>query len=119
MSKVNKLKEKIMSTKAIRHGEVLLQPVTKFPKGKLEEHKTFIVGHSETGHHHVLESTNAFKVLTSDKDSLWVEVLKPAKLVHKKSVDAHQTLPVKPGKYQIIYKTEYDPFQKIIRQVQD
>lgn len=103
----------------IRHGEIILHPVNELPKGKVEEHKSFIVGHSETGHHHVLESTNAFKVLTSDKDSLWLEVLKPAKLVHQKTTDKHKTLPVAPGKYHVIYKTEYDPFLKVIRQVQD
>lgn len=108
-----------MLNKPIRHGEVLLQPVANFPKGKKEQHKTFIVGHSETGHHHVLESNEAFKVLTSDKDSLWIEVLKPANLKHLKTVDKHKTLPVAPGKYHVIYKTEYDPFAKVIERVMD
>lgn len=108
-----------MSNKAIRHGEVLLQPVSELPKGKKEVHKTFIVGHSETGHHHVLESNEAFKVLTADKDSIWIEVLKPANLVHKKSTDFHKTLPVAPGKYHVIYKQEYDPWEKVVRNVAD
>ncbi len=103
----------------IRHGEIFLHQVSKLPKGKLEQHKTYIVGHSETGHHHVLESTEEFTILKAADDSVWVEILEPTNLVHKKQVDKHKTLPVKPGRYHVIYKTEYDPWTKIIRRVED
>lgn len=105
--------------KNIRHGEILLHSVKNLPKGKESEHKSFIVGHSETGHHHVLESTVDFKVLEASDDSVWLQIFEPAKLVHRKEIDKHKTLPVKPGKYHVIYKNEYDPFLKVIRQVQD
>lgn len=36
----------------IQHGENILIPIAKLPKGKTQEHKIVIVGHSETGHHH-------------------------------------------------------------------
>lgn len=103
----------------IRHGEIFLLKVNKLPRGKKELHKSYIVGHSESGHHHVLESTADFKILKAVDDSVWLEILEPAKLVHKKQVDKHKTLPVTPGKYQVIYKNEYDPFEKVIRRVQD
>lgn len=103
----------------IRHGEILLHKVSELPKGKESQHKSFIVGHSETGHHHVLESDIDFKVLESGDDSVWLEIFKPAKLVHRKQTDKHKTLPVTPGKYHVIYKTEYSPFDKVIRRVED
>lgn len=105
--------------KAIRHGEILLHPVAEFPKGKTKNYKSYIVGHSETGHHHVLESTEDFKILKTADDSVWVEISKPADLVHKKEVDKHKTLPVAPGKYHVIYKQEYNVWEKIMQRVVD
>lgn len=105
--------------KSIRHGEILLYPVSKFPRGKMTNHKSYIVGHSETQHHHVLEATEEFKVIKTGKDNVWLELFAPAKLVHKKDIDKHATLKVAPGKYQVIYKQEYNPWEKVIRRVVD
>lgn len=102
--------------KVIRHGEMVLVPF----KGKVEgaEHNAFIVAHSETGHHHVLESKKPFVVSQSDKQFV-IELFEPAKLVHKKTVDKHKTLPVAPGKYEVRYKTEYNPWEGVISRVFD
>lgn len=105
--------------KTLRHGEIILHPVSAFPKGRKKQVTSYIVGHSETGHHHVLESTDTFKVLKTAEDSVWLEILSPANLVHKKQVDKHNTLTVSPGKYKVIYKTEYDPWSKVIKRVED
>jgi hypothetical protein len=109
-----------MELKCIRHGEILLQPVSKLPRGKKTEVDLYIVGHSETGHHHVLESKAPFEVMDrGEKHALYLRLFEPGKLVHKKTVDKHKTLPVAPGTYRVIYKNEYDPFEKVIRRVQD
>lgn len=108
-----------MSNKPIRHGEVLMQPVSEIPKGKSGHHTSFIVGHSETGHHHVLESKTEFEVTKISDDSIWVQIFEPAKLNHKKTVNRHKDLVVQPGKYQVIRKKEYDPFEKVMREVWD
>lgn len=102
--------------KAIRHGETMLIPIKRLVKGK--EHTTFIIAHSETGHHHVLESKKPFVVSQRDKQFL-IELFTPAKLVHKKTVDKHKTLTVAPGKYKVIYKTEYNPWEGVISRVFD
>lgn len=106
-----------MKIKAIRHGEVLLLPVSQIPKSA-KHFTSYIVGHSETGHHHVLESKKEFEVAV-DKEDLYLRLFEPAKLVHKKSVDAHKTLNIPAGTYHVIYKTEYNPFDKIIERVMD
>ena len=103
---------------AIRHGEVWLQPVDKLPKGKITKHDNYVVGHSETGHHHVLESEKEFGVML-DKAMLYIQLFEPANLVHKKTVNVHKTLKVPKGIYKIIKKTEYDPWQKMKREVFD
>ena len=102
--------------KCIRQGEVMFVPIKSMPKGHTK-HTNFIVGHSETGHHHVLESTAEFDVL--DKAMLYIRLFEPANLVHQKSVNQHKTLTVPKGIYKIVKKTEYDPFLKIKRAVWD
>ncbi len=106
-----------MTNKPIRHGEILLFPVSKLPSSKKSKHISYIVGHSETGYHHVLESNQLFEVV--NKDDLYIRLFEPALLVHKKTVDRHKDLEVVPGVYKVIYKNEYDPFAKVIQRVQD
>lgn len=107
-----------MESKGLRHGENLLIRVPAIPSSDTKTYKNYIVGHSETGHHHVLESTKPFDVVIKD-DQLWLELFSTAKLVHKKTHDKHNTLIVQPGKYLVKRKTEYDPWQQIIREVFD
>lgn len=103
---------------AVRHGECILIPVDKAPKGKTEKHKSYIVGHSETGHHHILKSDVDFDVVM-DKLEVYLLLNREATLTHKKTVNKHRNVIVKPGVYKIGHKTEYDPFQKIKRRVFD
>lgn len=101
----------------LRHGENVLLPV-KTMQGETKEYKTYIVGHSETGHHHVLESLKEFDVAVFD-DDLYLRLFEPAKLVHKKQIDKHNTLTVKPGIYRVFRKSEYDPWTQVMREVWD
>lgn len=105
---------------AVQHGEVWLQPVDKLPEGKVQKTKEYIIGHSETGHHHVLESATEFEVMSGDdKHDLYVRLFEPAKLVHKKTYDVHETKVITPGDYVVYQKTEYDPFREVVRAVFD
>lgn len=106
--------------KPLRHGENLLLPVSEMPEGKATSHKSYVVGHSETGHHHVLEATKAFDVLLEKKSKeLFIELKDSATIVHKKTVNRHNDLTVKPGIYKVIHKLEYDPFTQLMRAVWD
>lgn len=105
--------------KPIRHGEVLLYPVNKIPKAESIEAVSRIVGHSESGHHHVLISDQPFEVTETEKHDLYIRLFEPGKLVHQKTYDTHKTLPVPKGDYMVIRKQEYDPFEKIMREVWD
>lgn len=107
--------------KAIIHGENILKPITKLPKGKRTAHNQFIVGHSETGHHHVLEAPKGttFDVVEDMARQVFIEVKEESKLVHKKSFDIHETKVVEPGLYQIFHAQEYNPFTKQLQRVFD
>lgn len=108
-----------MKIKPIRHGENLLYPVSK-ASGESSMHKIYIVGHSETGHHHVLESKTEFEVMDDqDKKELYLRLFEPAKLVHKKTVDKHKTLSIPAGTYRVIRKAEYNPWEKVMQRVFD
>jgi len=104
--------------KAIRHGEIMLVPVGDVPTGKTSKCSTYIVGHSETGHHHVLEGTE-FEVTETEKQELYFRLFEPTKLVHKKTADRHKDLVVPAGIYKRFHDTEYDPFEQVIRDVAD
>lgn len=102
--------------KGIRHGEVILVPrqglVGKFTK----KVKKFIVAHSETGHHHVIESEAP---MTIDEKNMYIELFADSAIVHKKSFDKHKTLPLKPATYERYEAVEYSPFDQITRRVVD
>lgn len=104
--------------KPLIHGENGFKPVNEKPKGKVSRHKLFIVGHSETGHHHVLESDTEFDVIDFG-GQLFIELLSRGKVVHKKSFDIHETKTLEPGLYEVTHKTEYNPFTKVIERVFD
>lgn len=103
--------------KPIRHGEIMLVPVSEIPVGKTTHHSEYIVGHSETGHHHVLEGK--FEVTEVDSKELYFRLFEPAKLVHQKATDRHKDLVVPAGFYKRFHDTEYDPFAQVIRAVAD
>jgi len=111
--------KKQLHVHAIRHGEIILQPVSKMPKSEKQLATKHIVGHSETGHHHVLESKTEFEWTKDNKQELYVRLFEPAKLVHQKTTNKHKTLTISAGIYKVLKKTEYDPFQKVRRAVWD
>ena len=108
-------------TKATIHGENILVPVEALPKGKVTKHNLYMVGHSESGHHHVLEAPKGakFSVVEDMMKQVFIEVTEPSQLVHKKSFDIHETLTVEPGVYRIAHAVEYNPFTKKLAEVWD
>lgn len=106
---------------AIQHGEALLLPVESFPEAvTIRKVTKEIVAHSETGHHHVVESPVEFEVQGNvDKEDLYLRLFEPAKLVHKKPTQNHKTLTVPAGIWKVLHKTEYNPFAGLIQRVKD
>lgn len=102
-----------------RHGEIVLKPVKAAGNGQKQQVTSYIVGHSETGHHHVLESTEPYTVTKDKLGKLWLELEAEARLVHQKSHDVHNTLTIPAGIYEVGQKTEYNPFTRQIEAVRD
>jgi hypothetical protein len=107
--------------KAMRQGEIMLVPVTDIkdiPEGVTSKRDSYIVGHSESGHHHVLESRQ-MEITETDTHDIYIRLFEPGRLVHQKMTDTHRTLRIPAGIYQRFTDTEYDPFEGILRPVQD
>lgn len=98
----------------------------KIPNGctplKAESGK-FIIGHSETGHHHVMSSAGAeVAVLDSPPEGMRVlyAILKnPTSLVHLRDHDTHEPIIHEPGVYEIRIAREFDHYAELARQSAD
>jgi hypothetical protein len=92
----------------IRHGEVLLLPVSSTPSGISERVTSCIVGHSESGHHHVLDGDREFARIVDANGTLYVDLDAPTRLWHQKDHDQHRELEVAAGVWRVVRKTEFD-----------
>lgn len=99
------------------HGEITLIRVETLPKhfeSISPVNGEFIVAHSETGHHHVLEA-DGVEYMPEDAMTAWVRIQKEVSLKHKRSHDTHRTLTIKPGMYRINHAREEDILGEIRR----
>ena len=114
-------------------GEIYITRIGDVPKkAKLAgkplqpENGRFIIGHSETGHHHVLDRVEGVKVsvLPTPPDSEGIRILRailenPTKLEHQRPHDTHETILLEPGEYEFRLRREYDPYAELARQSRD
>lgn len=103
-----------------RHGEVILIQRELPQKAKvLETNKSIIVGHSESGHHHVLTATQPIKVLEFEGKT-YLDIPLEAKLSHQKTgTETHGTQVIEAGTYERIIKRSYSYAEKIMKRVAD
>lgn len=110
----------------IRHGEVILKPIAKLPKGAelKNEMKDVVVAHSETGHHHILSVKNKVNMskikVYSWNGETYLEVPEIAELWHQKTGnEIHTPHKVVPSIYKVVIKKEFDYFAGILKVVLD
>ena len=100
------------SRPTIRHGEVYFIPLTSVPEGKplATEGGRYIVGHSESGHHHTIMATEAVLVMEPPAGFRTPEgmtilnaiVNDPGVIVeHDRTVHRHADTALQPGAYEI------------------
>lgn len=101
-----------------RQGEILLIPVAEFTDdGEHESVKPangqLIVGHSETGHHHVIDvarSPNATLLINKTNELIGrLELGEDAVLEHQRGFNTHQPVSLPAGKYQVRWRREHTP----------
>lgn len=102
---------KIVTTRPVAQGDMLIIPIASLPanmKAARPEGAHFILAHSETGHHHVIERSKA-EVYEAADDSFiaYVKALAPADVTHQRPFDTHETVRLSPGLYEIRRQREY------------
>lgn len=112
--------------KTAAQGEITITKVDTLPEG-LKDFATegghFIVGHSETGHHHVLEPQGV-KMFEAETAPAGMRVLyaildEDKELKHLRSHDTHETVKLDKGLYEFRLGREFDPFSELARRVAD
>ena len=96
------------------------------PKGftaMTSERDKFIIGHSETGHHHVIDAAGA-NVMVMDNPPTGMRILRailenPTSLEHLRTHDTHESIMLEPGEYEIRIAREFDHYAELARQSAD
>lgn len=105
-----------------RHGEVIIKKVSNIPTGAklIEQGNSLIVGHSESGHHHVMtvEKGTTIKMYEIDGKT-YLDLPAKGELKHQKSSENHKTQVFSPGLYIREIRESYSYAQKVMRRVLD
>ena len=83
-----------------------------------------IVGHSETGHHHVIERPDGVSITASPNPPEGMAILRmivaePTRAIHLRGHDTHDAIPLAEGVYEIRTPVEYDHYADAVRRVAD
>lgn len=118
-----KLQEKLQVEHTFgRHGEVVMKQVSKIPaEAKLiEEGDSIVVGHSESGHHHVLTAEKGVTIKMYEIDGkTYLDLPSRGQLTHQKQTESHGTQTFAPGIYVREIRQSYSYESKIMRRVLD
>lgn len=113
-------------------GELTIRRLGDLPKNrKLPKGYTamkpagsiFIIGHSETGHHHVIDAAGA-SVGVMDRPPEGMRILymileNPLAVEHLRGHDTHETIVNEPGVYEVRIAREFDHYAELARQSAD
>ncbi len=66
------------------------------------------MGHSESGHHHVLDGDREFAKIISASGTLYVDLDVPTRRWHQKDHERHRELQVPAGAWRVVRKTEFN-----------
>lgn len=113
-------------------GEITIRRVGNLPKDRKlpsgftamkPENGKFIIGHSETGHHHIIDAIGAV-VGVMDRPPEGMRVLyaileNPLSLEHLRPYDTHGAQMNDPGVYEFRIAREYDHYAELARQSMD
>ncbi len=103
------------TTRPVAQGDMLIIPVSSVPanaKAATAEGGSYVLAHSETGHHHVIDRAKA-EVYEAADDAFvaYVRTLGDgAEIVHKRDFHTHETISLAPNQtFEIRRQREYVP----------
>ena len=107
-------------------GDCVIRRIDKLPPGLKPadaENGLFIVAHSETGHHHVIDAEPNVQWFAGDDPMVsYLQVVEATDaaeclLRHLRDYDTHETIVIPPGNYELRRQEEWSP--EGWKQVQD
>jgi len=121
------MKKSNSKAKPLLQGDVSWHPISEFPKGlkKLEFTGRHTVQHGESGNEHVLIGEKQSIELYKDEATgmHFIRVLKPIEMRHVRTGETmtseHEPVTFAETYYEQKQEIEYDPFERILRRVQD
>lgn len=105
---------KTVSTKPSFQGDLMIREIKTLPSNVTAakaDGDYFILAHSETGHHHVIERPRA-EVFQAADDAFvaYIKTISDGVIEHQRSFDTHAPLKVEAGKiYEVRRQREYTP----------
>ena len=106
---------KYCTDKPVAQGDILIIPIAAIPAGAKPAqvcNRHYVVAHSETGHHHVIDWARA-EVFEAADDAFiaYVKTMGDgADIEHKRDFHTHETIGLAPNKtYEIRRQREYVP----------
>ncbi len=114
---------KIVGHLPVAQGDLYIRRVDQLPKGVdavSSEGGKVIVGHSETGHHHVMtaDRTTMYR-LPEEIYSCFLVVREADELRHLRSFDTHESYQLPPGTYEVRRQRERAHVPEGWRRAQD
>lgn len=92
-------------------GDIMIRRVDTIPASAKKADPVdgvHILAHSETGHHHVIESRAAEKFIDNANSFIaWLKVADDAVIEHLRSFDTHESISLAPGLYEVRRQREY------------
>lgn len=106
---------KIVTNRPVAQGDILIIPISTIPtdaKAAKADNGRYIIAHSETGHHHVIEKASA--EVYEAADDAFVAYIRTlgggAEITHERPFDTHETIALEPNRvYEIRRQREYVP----------
>ena len=106
-------------------GEVSIRKIAHLPEGVTEvqpENGHYIIGHSESGHCHVIDAKPGTRVFSGKTargmECLYAIVENPTAL-HQTAATPHKEISLDAGIFEFRNAREYDPFSEQVRRVAD
>lgn len=120
-------------TTTAAQGEITIRRLGELPKDRSfpagftamqPENGRLVIGHSKTGHHHVLDRNDGVDIAVMDNPPAGMKILRailenPTSLVHLRDHDTHDPIKLEPGEYEFRIAREYDPYAELARKSAD
>jgi hypothetical protein len=112
--------------KTAAQGEITITRIASLPDGLIPVDAVngkFIIGHSETGHHHVM-TMERVKLFRDPNPPDGMNILygildEPKELTHERDFDTHEAISHQPGMYRFVSGREFDHYAELARKQAD